>query len=201
MTQNKYDLWKDACLRTAKYVAKDFPEVEAEDLFHDLILFVLENDNLKSPNDFGMITALNRKAITLSWEYRKQALYLTSQYCYRVSDIKKILEKVFHDDTWTTTYIPDDSKSIYDDDRMTANSDIKAAFQKLPDRYKKIINEVYLWRTDTDSNSKRRLNRAIERLADILNFYTLRSGYEGPGNQVLHTNEYERFIIEKQQNG
>lgn len=201
--QEKYSRWEDLVSRTARFVARDFPEVDEEDLFQDVMLEVLTNDKLVNPDDFGMPTALSRFATKKAWEYRTQGLYLSVQYAYRPSDVKRILQTVFLDEGARFTYQPEDMESFYEDDRLVANSDIKYAFDRLPPQYKEIIFKVFAlkWEFDNNSAERKRLNRAIDRMVQILNTYNKQYEYHGPGARKAISNATARSIINRQENG
>jgi hypothetical protein len=199
MSQTKYDEWFDIVSKTVRFVTKDFPDVEYDDLFQDVMAYVLGNRNLKNPDGAHVSTGLYKKAVKFAWEYRKQSLYITSQYSYRTSDVKKILETLFDYREWTTSFIPDDAKSLSEDDRLVVNSDIKKAFDSLSDEYKQTIYSRYALNILPEStNAKRNLNRAIATLTDYINFYQWGRGTEGPGQRKPITNATANYIIGNQ---
>jgi len=199
VSSSKYDEWEEIVSRTVRFVVKDFPDVEYDDLFQDLMTYVLGNRNLKNPDGPHVSTGLYKKAIQFAWEYRKQSLYITSQYSYRTSDIKKILETLFDYREWTTSFIPDDAKSLSEDDRLVVNSDIKRAFDSLSDEYKQTIYSRYALNILPEStNGKRNLNRAIATLTDYINFYQWGRRTDGPGQRRTITNATANYIITNQ---
>lgn len=199
MSSSKYDAWEEIVSRTVRFVVKDFPDVEYDDLFQDVMAYVLQNSNLRNPDGEHVSTGLYKKAVGYAWEYRKQSLYITSQYSYRTSDVKKILETLFDYREWSTSFIPDDAKSLSDDDRLVVNSDIKKAYDSLSDEYKQRIFTRYALKIEPETpNQKRNLNRAIEKLTDYINFYQWGRESEGPGGRRAISNATANYIIGNQ---
>ena len=199
MSSSKYDAWEEIVSRTVRFVIKDFPDVEYDDLFQDVMAYVLQNSNLRNPDGEHVSTGLYKKATSYAWEYRKQSLYITSQYSYRTSDVKKILETLFDYREWTTSFLPDDAKSLSDDDRLVVNSDIKKAYDSLSDEYKQRIFTRYALKQEPGTpNEKRNLNRAIEKLTDYINFYQWGREVEGPGGRRVISNATANYIIGNQ---
>lgn len=199
MSQAKYDQWEEIVSRTVRFVIKDFPDVEYDDLFQDVMAYVLGNRNLRNPDGQHVSTGLYKKAVSYAWEYRKQSLYITSQYSYRTSDVKKILETLFDYKEWTESFLPDDAKSLSEDDRLVVNSDIKKAYDALSDEYKQSLFSRYALKILPEgSNAKRNLNRAVEKLTDYINFYQFGRETEGPGSRRTISNATAHYIITNQ---
>ena len=199
MSEDKYTQWRDIVSKTAYFVAKDFPDVEVEDLFQDLMTYVLGNNHLKSPDAEHVPSGLYKRAVKFAWEYRKQSLYITSQYSYRTSDVRKILETVFNHNQWATSFLPDDAKSLSDDDRLVVNSDIKRAYDALSETYQVALFTRYALKVIPDnSKEKSRLNRAVEKLTDFINFFQFAQRHEGPGKRRVITNATANYIIQEQ---
>lgn len=201
---NKWYAWEELIRRIAKMIANDFPGTEEEDLIQELALFVLQTDRLKDPDDPGMTTALLWKAKEYAWNVRKQSLHLSAQYAYRVSDIRRILEDLFYDSCSQITYLPDDQKTFYHDDRLAANSDIRFAYSRLSEDNRRVIFRAYALRDDLNQADKRRQYRAIRKMADILNFYQ-KGGTRGRpkvvGRRTVLTNEEARWAVRYQDEG
>jgi DNA-directed RNA polymerase specialized sigma24 family protein len=161
--------WTTLIERAARFVAADFPGVEAEDLRQDLWVIVLEKG--LDPEHHGAASLLEKIAKHKAWEYRKDHLYDTSQYDYRQSDVRELLETTFQRDAWQGAWAPADAAS---EDRMQGfemRADIKIAWEKLPESYKKVIFMRYALGDTLPNNERVRLTRAIDRLTEILNFY------------------------------
>lgn len=200
MSRERYSLWEDLVARTSKFVSKDFPEVEYEELFQDLMLFVLATPRLESPDNSGMPTALYRKAVAVCWEYRKQGLTLSAQYAYRTSDVKRILETLFDHSKWDGSYLPEDmqGEEVFDD-KIVAHSDVRVAYDKLS---KPLRKNLFLRYALQEEVSEDKIRYALERICDVLNFYrgdpTI---YEGPGSRRVMSNAEARYTIDNERDG
>jgi DNA-directed RNA polymerase specialized sigma24 family protein len=173
MNDEIFDTWRETVAKTAAFVTRDFPDIEEEEVRQELWLFVCENHKkLQTPDKGGSVKALIRCANNFCWEQRKQQLHITSQYSYRTSDVRKILETVFDYSQWDRTKVPDDARSEFNDVFMEVAADVKASYDKLPTQYQQIIYVRYaLGETLRTSAERERLKRAIARLCDYLNYY------------------------------
>jgi hypothetical protein len=104
-TQTFYEEWKDVVERTARFVSRDFPDVETEDLTQDLFTFVLARGWTSSSDD-SVRAVIRWFARAKAMEYRKQQLQTSVQYSYRTTEIRSILEKVFDHDNWPRRAVP-----------------------------------------------------------------------------------------------
>ena len=199
MSEDKYYKWEELVSKTARFVARDFPEVLEEDLFQDLMTYVLENKRLANPDIKGVTTALYRQAVRLAWEWRKQALYMSAQYSYRTTDVRKILETLFDRSDWEVSYLPDDAKSLSDDDRLIVNVDLKVAYDRISPVYREVLFDRYaLGIIPAEGAPKKRLQRAIEALTDALNFYYDPRDHTGPGSRRAISNAAAAYKIQEQ---
>src|SRR5688572_29963947 len=198
MTTDIYSLWKDLIGRVATFTVRDFPDVEKEEVIQELYLFVVENsDRLKSPDQVGALKSLSRAAKEYAWSLRKQHLQLSSQYSYRTSDVRHILETVFIHDDWANVRIPDDAASEFNDVFLEINSDVKRAYDKLGHVQKKAIFSRYaLGEVPTDPPDKQRLYRALTALTDNLNWYQKPMGSQYVGGRKVITNGNARYNID-----
>lgn len=194
----KYKLWETLVRKVAKFVARDFPETEEEDLFQELMMFVLTTDALTDPTAQYMSSNLTNMANKIGWANRKEALYVTAQYAYRTSDVKKILETLFEYEEWFDTFLPGDAESMCHDDRLAQNSDLLYAYDKLGKNYQGVIYRRYVYREmPTNDTERKRLARAIERMTDLLNIYRGKT-HDGVGRRTVISNAMARYIISEQ---
>ncbi len=105
MSESLYDIWVNPIKRTASFIARDFPDVEAEDLEQDLWVFVLERD-WETPEDKNMMLILRRYARSKAMEYLVQHRTTSVQYSYQTSEVRRILEQVFEYDNWPRRSVP-----------------------------------------------------------------------------------------------
>lgn len=183
--------------RIARKVAKDYPDIDWEDVRQELVVFVLTNGpSIKLREDGGNPSKfLELVAQTYCGKQRAQHLSLSPQYAYRPSDVKLILETAFQADDIPNAYVPDDARhplsntfNIFDTegaftvrdrdpfhepDAMEVASDVKAALLRLKIDDKEAIFSRYVLNIIPDNASweRKKLNRAINRLTHTLNTY------------------------------
>lgn len=191
------DEWMKLIPKAAKFVCSDFPDIEQADIEQDLWVAVLENPNL-DPTREGVSTILVRLARSKAWEYRKEQLVWTSQYSYRTSDLRLILENVYHPECWGSSPIPNDAKST-DKNKVDVFADVSWGIAQLPKQYRKAIETRYRDGVVLPAGAERtKLNRAIRRLADVLNFYRRPTTPQGPGQRKVISNNQARYLLEEQ---
>jgi hypothetical protein len=197
MSEDLVSLWGDAVKRTAGFVARDFPDVEREDVMQELFLFIMKHPTLESPDKPGSTMVLMKAARFYAWNQRKQHLQLSPQYSYRTSDIKAILETVFDQRDWANVRVPEDAQSEYNDVFLEINSDVKRAWESLGHAQKKVIFEKYALGIDPQGQTEaKRLSRAIEKLTDAINWYQKPDNRDYVGTRRVITNANARYIIQ-----
>lgn len=105
MSESFYETWQSRVERTAKYVSKDFPDVEAEDLIQEMYEFVWRR-GWTNPDDESITIILKRVGMTKAMELRTQHLTVSPQYSYRPSEVRAILENVFDHEDWPRRSVP-----------------------------------------------------------------------------------------------
>lgn len=194
MSEDFYTVWEGDVAKIAAFVAKDFPDVDAEDISQEMMLWLWEKGRHKfnTPDSSGAGTALYWLAKKVASDYRRQHLSLSSQYAYKTSDIKQILESIFSVEDWAGAFIPEDCRAEEFDEHMAIYSDVAWAYENLPVQYQNAIYGRYYHgiEYDADTNGRRTLNRAVEKLADILNTYS-----RGERRREAISNARARWII------
>lgn len=201
---NRCAAFRDIIDRVTKSVAKDFPDLEPEDLSQELYLAVLTHrDKIPEPDEDNDPTALILHIAKIyARKNRTQALTLSPQYSYRQSDVRKILEEsMWYYSQWNDGYTPDDDPSEYKhSDNVIARADIAWAIDFLPAHYKDAIlarfRDGILPQQATPEY--RKLDRSLRKLTDILNSYKRDRPADGPGTRRVITNATARFMIDKQ---
>lgn len=159
----------------AKNVAKDYPDVEWEDLRQDMSMFVVQHGkSIKLKEDGGNPRwLLERVAQTAAKRIRTQHLILTSQYAYRPSDVKKILETAFFPEQMESTQVPEDAISLDQIDSLQVSSDVMAAYDLLKPEWKEVLFRRYALNQipSNETYERKKLNKAINELTFRLNSY------------------------------
>lgn len=191
--EDKATRFHDVLSKVAHFVSRDFPEVEEEDLYQDLMVYILERPLLVDPDADYVSKGLYDVATKRAWEYRQQGLTLSPQYSYRTSDVKRILETVFDYEAWEGAHLPEDMRAddVFDDS-VTAHSDVKAAYNHLGKAYQRTLVDKYLMKEEVSSD---RLRNAIERLTDILNTFNLSWNRDGLGGRKTISNAQAQWNL------
>lgn len=197
MSEDLLSLWKDAVERTARFVVRDFPDVEREDVIQELFLFIIQNqERLKHPDQVGAQKTLARAAKEFAWDQRKQHLALSVQYSYRTSDVKAILETAFDHSNWENVRVPDDARSEFNDVFLEVNSDVVRAFHSLGHSQKKVIFQRFALGVYPENQTEvKRLYRAVAALTDKLNWYQKAPDSDFVGKRKVISNNNARYNI------
>lgn len=178
MLVSEYEDWEKVIEKISHKVARDFPDVEKEDLSQHLWQFVLEVKQRKTlePHEDGAFSLLYIIARRYAWSMRKEHLTLSPQYSYRTSDVRRILETQFDHIDWDITYVPEDAQSLRGDDSIEISAEIAWGLKRLRRRNERYYDAIIRrYRDgiipDNNSNERKRMNKGIEMLAEILNWY------------------------------
>ena len=170
---NALEVFDDLVAKISASVGRDYPGVDQEDISQHLYLTILENrDHFRSPDHAGVTGALWRIAKGHAGQLRAEALHLSPQYAYRPSDVRQILEHTFDRAEWFETEVPEDARSIKASaDQLDLQSDIKWGWSQLHITEMQLIFRRYGLKEDLGDADRRKLNRAIEKLVDVVNTY------------------------------
>lgn len=184
----------------SRMTASDYPDIEWEDVRQHLCLFILEKaDALKYEGNGGSVKSILKKvAKDFCKKERAQQNFLSSQYSYRPSDVKKILESAFDQEGLDKTYVPEDARSVKSAmDEVEIASDVRDAFLRLAPDYQISLFMRYAMREVPAhaSYERKRLNKAVNELTRILNSYRGRGPFVG--RRTIVSNSTAQTIISK----
>jgi hypothetical protein len=199
----------DAASRT---VARDYPGVDSDDLYQSLCLWVLENAKwLKTDEEAGCKYIIYRAAHIIARQERAESLHRCAQYDYRPADVRKILESVFEPaENRLQAHVPDDGASLKKTgmDGIEVTLDVMAAVDELGiieadaivSRYRDGIIP------DADSSERKRLDRAVHKLTDLVNSYSAQHSENlalrgHPGSRRAMSNASARAAIGRATDG
>lgn len=161
----------------SRSVARSYPGVDADDIYQELCLFVLQHGNsLDVENEAGCRHILGRTAHIYAGQERSASLTATCQYNYRPQDVRKILETALNDDreAWPHCHVPEDAKSLKGSAAIEVTLDIRMAMEELP--YADACALLSRYRDgevpDPTSAERKRLDRAVDRLCEALNGFS-----------------------------
>ncbi|OKI54561.1 hypothetical protein [Micromonospora sp. CB01531] len=167
------EAFDDVVAKISHSVARDSPCVDSEDISQHLYLTILQNrEHFKNPDAAGVTNALWRIAKQYATQLRAEALHLSPQYAYCTEDVRKILEHTFDQSEWYDTRVPEDARSIKDSaDELDLQSDIKWGWSQLHTEDQRLVFRRYALKEDFGDSERRKFNRAIEKLVDVVNTY------------------------------
>lgn len=97
--------------RVSRHVARDYPDIDWEDVRQELALFVVKNGKSIKLREFGgnPRRLLSLVANQYCKDQRTQHMTLSPQYAYRPSDVSLILETAYLNRS-SSDYVPDDAR-------------------------------------------------------------------------------------------
>lgn len=199
--QERVEAFRPLIEKFAMGAARNFPDVDWEDVAQELYVLILKNEKLLPPDEVGSTagTVLWFAAKRCARAQRAEHLYITSQYSYTVSDVRNLLEDNFDRAGWQGGHVPEDAVSESGSDDISMRADIAWAYDMLPDNHKESILRRYgaMEIPQSASPEGRLLRRAIDRLVDVLNSFS-RGSTEGPGNRRVMSNASAGWLIDNQ---
>ncbi|WP_034088752.1 hypothetical protein [Streptacidiphilus albus] len=192
---------------TAARFARNWPGIDADDLFGHLSLMLVEKRTIlgKAENINAATSALLRKVAT---EYcgkeRGRALYGTADYLYSTEEVDEIVSRVFlPPDDWgqagrAGACLENDTKARDGMDHVTAVVDARQAWPRLPEASRQVIRDN--WAHGPSAAAARssvtlaawsmRHGRAIRKLRDLMNTsrLTRTQDHDGPGSRKALSN-------------
>lgn len=159
--------------RISSFVAHDFPNLDEAEIRGELTLAMMESRPDVAPDDRALYRVLLGRARRYAVQQRTEDLSKTSQYEYRPSEVRRMLEEVFDPLEWVNTYVPQDAKSIDlgGCDAIELTADISWAMDLLPEKDRGLLRKRYEDQEDLSITQDRALLRTIDRLTNILNSY------------------------------
>lgn len=169
--------------RIARTVSNDYPDIEYDDVYQTLALFVVQNGkSIKSREEGGNPNwLLKRVAHSYAKKERTEQLALSIQYSYKASDVSKMLETAWNLEDIEKTHVPEDAISLAGNDALEVGSDVRAALSTLSydDRVSLFKRYALKEVPDNASYERKRLNQATKNLTFALNSYRGRGQYIG----------------------
>lgn len=198
LTSEEEGLWFRMIQRLARYICRDYPDVDSEELEHTLWVHILTYPSLDIHNP-GCWNLMKRIAAEKAWDQRKEQLNISSQYSYTVHDVCRILETSFFYNDWESGYVPEDARSKDAMDGVEVRSDVMQAFYRLkPKSYQHAILGCYRDGVTPagSSNEGKLLARAVDKLVTLLNWYWNGPNTRHPGRKTI-SNAAARYRIEQ----
>lgn len=197
MDEQEAVAWNRLIDRVAHGICRDFPDSNVEDIQQTLWVEVLKAQAAHkwlSPDTQHVASGLwfaGKKAALLE---RKEHLTISPQYGYRTRDIRTLLENHFNREEWVDCWTPEDAESELGDVGLEMQSDLARAWRRLSRPHKVLLFVKFALKESVDS---RKLSKALERMADILNSYQPQRRPNGPGRRTVISNAHAAYLISK----
>jgi len=198
--KQRVENFKEPIEKVARTVAKDFPDVEWEDLSQELYCIIIEHTDIPEPEDGDPYPTLFGAAKIIARKIRAQHLDISPQYTYRQSDVRRILESSMYYDLWQSGWTPEDDPSEYShSDAIITRMDVTWAITLLSVDYRDAILSRYRDGVVPQHATPeyKRLDRALRKLTDTINNYK-RPHPEGPGSRKAISNAHAQYITDTQ---
>jgi hypothetical protein len=192
------ELWDKLLTKIAKATCRDFPDSDWEDIFQSLWLHLCEawsKGVLLDPETKLAESEMWFAAKSAAWKERTEHLVVTPQYSYRTKDIRQLLETFFDRESWMEAQVPEDAVSELGNVALEMSADLSRAYDRLSKDYKTLIVRHFGLKEKLDAPTKKRLSKAVARMAEILNTYGGVTHVGGPGARRTLSNSHANHII------
>lgn len=195
--------FKPTVEKVSRFAAKRYTDVDWEDVAQELYIELLKNMKIQSPEeeDSNAFMALSNLAKRVVQQIRGDNLHVSVQYSYSPDDVARLLDTALFYEDWAGGWVPGDAKEddSYSDD-LALRADVIWAFDLLIPSYQFALVSRY---KEGDlpphgSPEKQTLDRAHEKLVEILNSYT-RGRKGGPGDRKVVNNATAQYILDNQE--
>lgn len=200
-TDEEEDLWNEMTTRISKAVCRDFPDSDWEDIYQSMWIRLVKYWNagkLTSPEDKYSESEMWFAAKAAAHKERTEHLVISPQYGYRTKDVRALLDTLFDHESWMDAQVPEDAVSELGCVALEMSADLSRAYDKLNEDYKQLVFRFFALREEFDAPTKKRLSKAIARMAEILNTYDGVTFVGGPGARRTLSNSFAEHIIREQ---
>lgn len=200
-TDEQEELWEAMLTRIAKATCRDFPDSDWEDIYQALwvrLCTIWKAGVLLDPESQFAESEMWYAAKSAAHKERTEHLVISPQYGYRTKDVRALLETLFDHESWMDAQVPEDAVSELGCVALEMSADLSRAYDKLNEDYKQLVFRFFALREEFDAPTKKRLSKAIARMAEILNTYDGVTFVGGPGARRTLSNSFAEHIIRGQ---
>jgi len=197
-TDEQEDLWNAMITRISKATCRDFPDSDPEDIAQEMWLKLCKGWNkgvFLDPTTRLAESEMWYAAKAAAWKERTEHLVITTQYSYRTKDVRQLLETFFDKESWMEAQIPEDAESELGNVALEMSADLSRAYDHLNKDYKILILRHFGLKEKFDAATKKKLSKAIARMAEILNTYGGVTHVGGPGARRTLSNNHAQYLI------
>jgi DNA-directed RNA polymerase specialized sigma24 family protein len=187
MNWTKYEKIADSVSRR---VADEYPGIDAEDIYQEILLHVLEKKGTYESTDYpdGQLRNNFRKiAISYAGKERYAFIYHSAEYVYTSSEVRQLFEKAFFQpELWEKAPTKDDGVSVTAGGIVVALWDLDRAYGALAPADATVIAKRYEQGETLSPAETMRLSRALDKITRSLNNGVIKrqneaKTYAGPG--------------------
>ncbi|WP_149030298.1 hypothetical protein [Kitasatospora sp. MBT66] len=199
----------------ARSFARDWPGIDADDLYGELSLKLVEKSASFAKTDntnAAVAVSLRRFATEYCGKERGRALHGSADYLYSATEVEVIMNSMFLPaDEWgqqtrAGALLPDWSQGAHKGrdgmGHVDAVLDARAAWERLPEAARAVLRDGWAYGPTASAEAagtslatwSKRHSRAVEKLRDSMNTNRLRRGqdHSGPGSRQAISNNQAR---------
>ena len=152
--------------------------LDADDIEQELWLFIMESPSvqeyLRTRSDGEIVNALKIQADNICSKERLDYEHFTGNFLYNPADVRDLLGRMTQEE------------QVLDDERIDFEIALEDLRTEYPHYYDSIYSEFYMGYPHEDDAERKRRNRAIDKLADLMNrkrSHREAERTEGPGTR------------------
>lgn len=184
-------------------IARDWPGIDAEDAASEMVLSAVKSPGtLAGMEDAALRSTLRKVGVTYAARERYAYQHGTSQWVYTVPEIRALFRDAFFDPTlWETTPTAEGGDTITSDGIVISLWDMDRAFAALALDDQIVISKRFEYGQELDTAQTKRLSRALDRVARMVNAGTPKFGsdsrdsHNGPGGRRAVSNASARAAL------
>lgn len=135
--------------------------LDADDIEQDLWLFIMERPSvqeyLRTRSDGEIVNALNIQADNICSKERLDYEHFTGNFLYNPADVRDLLGRMTQEER------------VLDDERIDFEIALEDLRKEYPHYYDSIYSQYYMGYEHEDNNARRQSQRAVDKLADLMN--------------------------------
>lgn len=160
--------------------------LDADDIEQDLWLFIMERPSvqeyLDTRSDGEIVNALNIQADNICSKERLDYDHFSGNFVYSPKDVRDLLGRMTQEER------------VLDDERIDFDIALDDLREEYPHYYEEVMSFYYMGCSPVDKAAERRKDRAVDKLADLMNRKRSQRSAErteGPGTRPTITDNKE----------
>lgn len=188
--------WLEYGERVAKQFAKSFARIDEEDIYQEIALSLITNEESLRRNLAGkekaasyMKKVLQNIAYNYCLKENRKFIVQSDFYEYQTSEVSIMIEQVIAG-VLDDILVPEEARSVRGDDNLAIYGDIRRAIDSLSETDQETLSD-YLLSSDTkDQAERQRYSRVVKKVTSTLNYNKTKASkeYQGTGSRKAMTN-------------